>query len=214
MNTSTKLWMTPTWATQSSGRTAATAPSTSFPRTRRSWQSAGASAKATARPWPIKRWQELWETTAAPGRSSKCAANSPTSSTQTSCTGSAPLRCPCTCPATQRRRKTAPSSKTLSNRATADLQQQTGTTGTDTTSCTRTMNWPPTSPHTPQPKSELHDGLSQKPSSRNPLNLLRLFCCQTFWVHIQSLHVITCYSGTIIVTKVFNSIYLNILCLI
>ncbi|KAK1906220.1 Transcription factor Spi-C [Dissostichus eleginoides] len=40
----------PTWATQSSGRITAAAPSTSSPRTRRSWPSAGANARATARP--------------------------------------------------------------------------------------------------------------------------------------------------------------------
>lgn len=158
MNTSTRLWMTPTWATQSSGRTAAAAPSTSSPRTRRSWPSAGANARATARPWPIRRWRELWETTAAPVRSGKWGVNSLTSSTQTSCTGWALLRC--TCPATLHQRRSTPSSRTRLNRATATApQRQTGTAGTDTTSCRRTTTWPPASLHTVWPNSEPEDGL-------------------------------------------------------
>lgn len=153
MNTSTRLWMTPTWATQSSGRTAAVAPSTSSPRTRRSWPSAGANARATVRPWPIRRWRELWETTAAPVRSGKWGVNSLTSSMQTSCTDWALHRC--TCPATLHQRRPTPSSRTRLNRATATaLQRQTGTAGTDTTSCRRTTTWPPASLHTVWPNSE------------------------------------------------------------
>lgn len=149
MNTCTRLWMTPTWATQSSGRTAAAAPSTSSPKTRRSWLSAGASVRATARLWPIRKWQELWETTAVLGRSSKYAANSPTSLTQTSCTGSALHMCPCTCPVTLHRRRPTPSSTIRPSRATAALRQQTGTAGTLTISRTKITTWPQASPHTP-----------------------------------------------------------------
>lgn len=160
MNTSMKLWMTPAWSTQSSGQTVEAASSTSSPRTKRSWQSAGANAKVTARPWPIRRWQGPWETTAAPGRSWRCVANSPTSSTQTSYVGSALYRSTCTCPATLHWRRFAPSSsKTQPNRTTAALQSRTGTAGTDTTSCMKIMTWLPASLHTAQPSSELRDSL-------------------------------------------------------
>ncbi|KAG9345668.1 hypothetical protein JZ751_008812 [Albula glossodonta] len=50
MSTCTRLCMTPIWPTPSSGLTAAAAPSTLSPRTRRSWLSAGVRARATARP--------------------------------------------------------------------------------------------------------------------------------------------------------------------
>ncbi len=156
MSTSMRLWMTPTWATQSSGQTAAMALSTSSPRTRKNWPSAGANAKATARPWPIRRWRELWETTAALVRSWKWDASLRTSSTQTSCTGSALHRCPCACPATLHQRRSMPGSKPQLNRATAAQQRQTGTAGTGTTSCRKTTTWPLASSHTAWPNSELN----------------------------------------------------------
>lgn len=142
MNTSTRPWTTPTWWTQSSGPTVGTAPSNSSPRTRRSWPSAGASGRATARPWPIRRWRGLWGTTVAPARSWRSDASWPTSSTPTSFRSWAPRRggtrgstpgSSCSC------------SRITASRATASPHRWTGAVGTDPTRCRKNITWTPAS---------------------------------------------------------------------
>lgn len=69
-----------TWAAASGGFSRQTARSSSRPRTKRSSRRCGASAKATAKPWPTRRWRVLCATTRAPERSAKWSASSLTSS--------------------------------------------------------------------------------------------------------------------------------------
>lgn len=69
-------------------------------RTKRSSPRCGASARATAKPWPTKRWRALCVTTRAPERSVKSSANSRISLTRersggfrTTCRNSAKSNC-------------------------------------------------------------------------------------------------------------------------
>lgn len=71
-----------TWAAASGGFSRRTGRSSSRPRTKRSWPRCGASARATAKPWPTRRWRAPCATTRAPERSVKWNANSRTSLTR------------------------------------------------------------------------------------------------------------------------------------
>ena len=53
----------------SGGSSPPPARSSSPPRTRSAWRSCGGGERATARPWPTKRWHGRWGTTPAQGRS-------------------------------------------------------------------------------------------------------------------------------------------------
>lgn len=114
----------PAWSTPSSGRTAALGHFTSSPKTKKSWLNAGASAKATAKPWPTRKWHGRYATTAARARSWKCAANSPTSLTRWSCRDWRPWA-----HLFPQHKSSFLTTKSLLNRATTVHLELTGTTG-------------------------------------------------------------------------------------
>ena len=83
-----RCWRTPPWPTVCPGcRRRPTAPACSGSPlgTRTRWRRSGASGRAIRGPWRIRRCRERWETTRAPGRSSRWRGSSPTSSARTPC---------------------------------------------------------------------------------------------------------------------------------
>lgn len=67
----------------SGGCTLKTAHSNSPPRTKNYWPACGAGARATARPWPTRRWRVPCATTPAPARYARWRGNWRIGSTRT-----------------------------------------------------------------------------------------------------------------------------------